>query len=174
MEFSDVFWYAGIAYWIYSIFGRKKKPQVAAEKSTQKPKVERRQTRNQDSKKPIDAKELEWLKKINPDLYKQFTGRSANEETPKLITKETSSDKYTRLRRQQEDSETVEVLDYENTPKDKWQSKYKAIVVEPSRKQILAEQEKKKKLATAIDGVLKNKSLLKQAFIFSEIIKPKY
>ncbi len=171
MEISNVFWFVAVAYWIYSIFGGRKKPKPEPQKATQMPKDERRQTRQQDSKKPVDAKELEWLKKINPELYKQFTGKSAEPEAQSDSKATTRKEKYVRMNKEQR---PVEVLNYETTPKEKWQSRYKAIVVEPSKRQLLAAQEKNKKQTTPIDVILKNKSLLKQAFIFSEIIKPKY
>jgi hypothetical protein len=170
MELGDIFWYIAVAYWIYSIFGGRKKPKSGAEKPVPAPKPARK-PKAANPQKPIDSQELEWLKKINPELYKQFTGKSAEPYTAPTPS-ETRREKYSTIMRTEQPS--VEVLDYENTPKEKWQSKYKSIKVEPSSRRKILEEQKQKATATPIDGVLKNKSLLKQAFIFSEVIKPKF
>lgn len=170
MEFGDFFWYIAVAYWIYSIFGGRKKPQNGAEKPAPAPKPARKPTAGA-PQKTIDTRELEWLKKINPELYKQFTGQSAEPATV-TSTPETNREKYSRMKKAEQVD--VEVLDYETTPKEKWQSKYRSVQVEPSTNRRKLEEEKLKANATPIDGVLKNKSLLKQAFIFSEVIKPKF
>jgi len=168
MEIGDVFWYIAVAYWIYSLFGGKKKPKLAAEKNINKPDTSKKPKANQ----PIDSKELDWLKKINPELYKQFTGQSADEIQSTEVIQETREEKFVKLKK--ESNLEVDVLDYETTPKEKWRSKYKPVVYELSKRQLLEVQEKTKSKSTPIDGIIKNKSLLKQAFIFSEILKPKF